>query len=132
MAAEASFPVLQTLSPVLAGAGILGADELVKILIPEKGLNGTSNCQIYNTICGCDSRIPSVTTCNVNGRTDYTCSHTLLLTDRQITPNTIIDFLLLPILNSGSSEHIITMNRVFCLLNALGSVLLRLQSFLLN
>ena len=29
---------------------------------------------IYTTICGCYSRIPFVTTCNVNGLTDYTCS----------------------------------------------------------
>ena len=38
VAAEASFSILQTLSPVLAGAGILRAGELVEILIPGNGL----------------------------------------------------------------------------------------------
>ena len=36
VAAEASFSVLQTLSPVFTGAGILRAGELVEILIPGK------------------------------------------------------------------------------------------------
>ena len=42
MATEASFSILKTLSPVLAGAGILRAGELVEILIPGKGLKSNT------------------------------------------------------------------------------------------
>ena len=50
VAAEASFSILQTLSPVLAGAGILRAGELVEILIPGKGLKLNTYDLIFNII----------------------------------------------------------------------------------